>query len=237
MATAHEAGVSPRHLSFVETGRSNPSRSTLSRVASALDLSLRDHNTLMLAAGYAPLHPSNPWTAPEFAGLRRSLAEMVRAHAPFPAMVIDIKGDILLPNSALLTLIGDVADEQHPLNTYRLVLERGGIAERILNRDAWQTRLAAQLIRRAAEADDPTLTAMADAVAAQPRIVSSDEGSTPVPVLPLRMTYGDDVVTLASVRAYLTEPRDVVASELCLETFIPLDDSTRETLSKIADTP
>jgi len=232
---AHEAGVSPRHLSFVETGRSNPSRATLSRVAAALELSLRDHNTLMLAAGFAPPHPDSAWTAPGLQGIHRSLTDMVRAHAPFPAMVIDIRGDILLANKPLLALIGNVTDEQRPLNAYRLVLQPGGLADRIVNRDVWQGHMAARLIKRAADTGDPTLVAMAEAVASSSIRGAGNDASASVPALPLILQQPEGVLSLASIRAHLTEPRDVTASELCLETFIPLDDSTRAILEKISD--
>lgn len=235
MGLAQEAGISPRHLSFVETGRSNASRTTLSRLAKVLDLSLRDHNTLMLVAGYAPPHPSNLWTAPGWESVHRSLAEMVQAHAPFPAMVVDFRGDILLANSVLLTLLGDVAEDQKPLNTYRLVLEPDGIGDRIVNRDVWQSLLAGRILERAAETGDPTLSALAEAVTVPPRIAPSDESSVPAPVVPLLLRCGEDVLTLAGIRAYLTEPRDVTAAELCLESFIPLDAGTRTILAQLAD--
>lgn len=235
MDLAQEAGISPRHLSFVETGRSNASRTTLSSLAVALDLSLRDHNTLMLAAGYAPPHPSNPWTAPGWESVHRSLAEMVQAHAPFPAMVVDFKGDILLANSVLLALLGDVADDQKPLNSYRLVLEPDGIGDRIVNRDVWQSLLAGRILDRAAETGDPTLSALAEAVTVPPRTAVNDERSASAPVVPLLLRYGEDVLTLAGIRAYLTEPRDVTAAELCLESFIPLDAGTRTILAQLAD--
>ena len=237
MVLAHEAGISPRHLSFVETGRSAPSRTTLHKVGAALDLSLRDQNNLLLTAGYAPPHPSTPWTAPEWQDVHRSLAEMVQASVPFPAMVVDANGDILLANSVLLTLLGDLAAEQQPLNTYRLVLAPGGIADRIVNAETWQSLLTARLLERTAETDDPALPVLATPVTPRSRIAPADQPAVPAPVVPLLLTHGHHVLTLASVRAYLTEPRDVTAAELCLETFIPLDGSTRIVLEEIAGTP
>ncbi|HIZ35635.1 MAG TPA: helix-turn-helix transcriptional regulator [Candidatus Ruania gallistercoris] len=237
MVLAHEAGISPRHLSFVETGRSAPSRTTLHKVGAALDLSLREKNTLLLTAGYAPPHPSTPWTAPEWQDVHRSLTEMVQASVPFPAMVVDANGDILLANSVLLTLLGDLAADQQPLNTYRLVLAPGGIADRIVNAETWQSLLTTRLLERAAETDDPALPALATPVPPRSRIAPTDQPAVPAPVVPLLLTYGQDVLTLASVRAHLTEPRDVTAAELCLETFIPLDTGTRTVLEKLAGTP
>lgn len=234
MVLAHEAGISPRHLSFVETGRSAPSRTTLHKVGAALDLSLRDQNTLLLAAGYAPPHPSTPWTAPQWQDMHRSLAEMVQASVPFPAMVVDVNGDILLANTVLLTLLGELGAEQQPLNTYRLVLAPGGIGDRIVNAETWQSLLTTRLAERAAETDDPALPALATPAAPRSRTAPADQPAVTAPVVPLLLTYGQDVLTLASVRAYLTEPRDVTAAELCLETFIPLDASTRTVLEELA---
>lgn len=235
MALAHEADVSPRHLSFVETGRSNPSSAALSRIAAALDLSLRDHNTLMLAAGFAPPHPSSPWTGLELESIHRSLTEIVQAHAPFPAMVIDIRGDVLLANRPLLALIGDLPDEQQPLNTYRLVLQPGRFADQIVNRDAWQAHLAARLIERAADTGDPMLVEMAEATTRSTIADLDDNGPPTTPVLPLILRRPEGILNLSSIRAYLTEPRDVTASELSLETFIPLNDRTRAILEQIND--
>ena len=237
MVLAHEAGISPRHLSFVETGRSAPSRTTLHKVGAALDLSLREKNTLLLTAGYAPPHPSTPWTAPEWQDVHRSLTEMVQASVPFPAMVVDANGDILLANSVLLTLLGDLAADQQPLNTYRLVLAPGGIADRIVNAETWQSLLTTRLVERAAETDDPALPVLTTPVAPRSRTAPADQPAVSAPVVPLLLTYGHHVLTLASVRAHLTEPRDVTAAELCLETFIPLDTGTRTVLEKLAGTP
>ena len=91
-------GVSQRHISFIESGRSSPSRRTLMDIAQALDVPLRDRNSLLLAAGYAPTYSAAPWNAAEMQGVTRALERMLRQHEPFPAVVMDRYWNVLVTN-------------------------------------------------------------------------------------------------------------------------------------------
>ena len=103
-----DAGISQRHLSFIETGRSVPSRETLLQVAKALDIPLRERNALLLAAGYASVYPETAWDAPEMAAINAALRRMLRQHEPFPAIVIDRYWDVVLTNDAAPRFFGQL---------------------------------------------------------------------------------------------------------------------------------
>lgn len=246
MALAHESGISPRHLSFIETGRSRAGRATLDRLASSLGLGLRQRNALMLAAGFAPPHARRTWTDPELADLTRALSQIVQAHQPFPALLMDARGDVLLANPSLLALVGDTATDAAP-NVYRLALLPGPFSDRIVNRREWQSLLTAELIEHAARTGDPELAELAQQALAQqtgamrPDPATDDDATTDgtaredtAPVIPLVLRHGDMLLRLASIRTHLTAPREVLSSELSLETFIPLDDATRSALETIS---
>ncbi len=233
MALAHEAEISPRHLSFIETGRANASPATIDRLSTVLALTLRQRNALMLAAGFAPQHPRRHWSDPELQSIQRSLSEIVHAHLPFPALIMDARGDVLLANRTLLALVGDGAPtDGTPANVYRLALLPGPFADRIENRDEWHATLTAELVEQAARTGDPQLAELAhQAVARQPRAAIAHDDT--LPVVPLVLRHGDRMLRFTSIRTHLSAPREVLSSELALETFMPLDDETREVLAAL----
>lgn len=233
MALAHESGISPRHLSFIETGRSRASRDMLDRLAETLDLSLRHRNALMLAAGFAPPYARRRWSDPELADITRSLSHIVQAHQPFPALVADGRGDVLLANPSLLALVGDAATGTQP-NIYRLALLPGPFADRIVNRHEWHAFLTAELIDQATRTGDPDLAAMVEQAMAQVHPDGAGAPDEALPVVPLVLRHGDALLRLTSIRTRLTAPREVLTSELSLETFIPLDDETRAALEALS---
>src|SRR5829696_3403806 len=107
---ALEAAVSARHLSFVETGRSRPSRELVLHLAEHLDVPLRERNALLLAAGYAPVYAERPIDAAEMAPVRAALDKILAGHAPFPALVVDHRWDLVAANEAALALLTDGVD-------------------------------------------------------------------------------------------------------------------------------
>lgn len=125
-----DAGISQRHLSFIETGRSVPSRETLLQVAEALDVPLRERNALLLAAGYAPAYPEPAWDVPELAGITAALRRMLRQHEPFPAIVMDRYWDVVMTNDAAPCFFGrfiDLSTRPTPRNMLHLMFEPDGI--------------------------------------------------------------------------------------------------------------
>src|SRR5690242_6944737 len=140
---ALEAGVSARHLSFVETGRSKPSEQMVLHLAEHLDVPLRERNRMLLAAGYAPVYAQRDLDAPELAPVKQALDQLLRAHEPFPAVVIDRASHMLAANAATQLLTSGVAPHllEPPVNVLRLALHPEGLAPRIENLGEWRAHL------------------------------------------------------------------------------------------------
>src|SRR5256714_4241637 len=149
---ALEAEVSARHVSFLETGRARPSREMVIRLAEELEIPLRERNALLLAAGYAPVYPQRPLDAPEMAPVRQALDRFLRAHEPYPAVVVDRYHNLLAANDALDLLLAGVAAEllEPPANGMRIALHPYGMAPRTLNLPEWSAHLL-QRVRREAQ--------------------------------------------------------------------------------------
>ena len=159
MDLALEAGVSPKHLSFVETGRSRPSPELLLTLARHLDVPLRERNSLLLAAGYAPRYHETAIDDPASQRVRASLERLLRTHDPYPGVVLNRRWDIVLANDAALQMIGSVPAEllQPVPNVFRFSLHPAGVAAITLNFDEWATYLLAQLRRLVASTGDADL--------------------------------------------------------------------------------
>lgn len=238
MQVAHAAGISPRHLSFVETGRAQASVATIERLAESLELPLRERNALLIAAGHAPRYGQSPLSSDQLAGLHRSLDTLVHAHLPFPAVVIDRYGDVLLTNAAMDLLFSPLPSAlRDPINVFRAVLHPDGLGDVIENRSQWAIALQRRLREAVATTADPLLADLLTEIADYPicrATRAAAEPRTPQPVLPLTVRLGDQRLTFAGLIAVLDEPRDVTAAELMLETFVPLDEATRLVLEALA---
>src|SRR3954462_5359780 len=140
---ALEAGVSARHLSFVETGRSRPSAEMVLHLAEALDVPLRDRNQLLLAAGYAPVYGQRGLEEPEMGPVREALEQVLRGHEPYPALVVDRHWGMVAANDAVGLLLEDVdpALLEPPVNVLRLSLHPDGVAPRLVNLAEWRAHL------------------------------------------------------------------------------------------------
>jgi transcriptional regulator with XRE-family HTH domain len=161
------AGVSTRHLSFVETGRSRPRPDMVLGLADHLDVPLRERNQLLLAAGYAPRFGSRSLDDPELAPIRAALGRVLQAHEPYPALAVDRGWNLVASNAALGPLLEGVSDEllTPPVNVLRLALHPQGLAPRIRNLAQWRGHLLARLAREHAITGDPGLAALADELA------------------------------------------------------------------------
>src|SRR5947199_1886430 len=157
---AGEAEVSTRHLSFVETGRSRPSRELVLHLAEHLDVPLRERNALLLAAGYAPTYHQTPLDGPEMEPVRAALDKILTGHEPFPAVVVDRHWDLVSANGAAMALLGDLVAPEllaPPLNTLRVSLHPKGLAPYIGNLAEYSAHLVARLQRQAAASADADL--------------------------------------------------------------------------------
>src|SRR4051794_29846774 len=159
---ALDAGVSARHLSFLETGRSRPSERMVLQLAETLDVPLRERNRLLLAAGYAPVYSQHGLYEPELAPIRTALDQLLKAHEPFPAVVVDRGWNMVAANEATGLLTHGVAAVllQPPANVLRIALHPDGMAPRIANLGEWRAHLLRDLAAQRDQTGDPDLTAL-----------------------------------------------------------------------------
>ncbi len=165
---ALEAGISARHLSFVETGRSKPSAEMVLRLAEQLDVPLRERNQLLLAGGYAPAYEERDLEAPELAPVHDAIQRVLDGHDPYPALVVDRHWNLLAGNHSVAVLTAGVAPEllRPPANAMRLALHPDGLAPRIVNHGEWRAHLLERLARQVAVTSDARLQALLEEVAA-----------------------------------------------------------------------
>jgi transcriptional regulator with XRE-family HTH domain len=231
---ALESGVSSRHLSFVENGRSRPSAEMVIHIAEHLDVPLRDRNHLLLAAGYAPAYAQHDLDAPEMGPVRDAIEQVLRAHEPYPALVIDRHWGLVSSNRPVGLLIEGVAAHllEPPVNVLRLSLHPEGLAPRIANLHQWREHLLDRLARDAVATGDPALTALHQELAAYP---AGEPGAELDPAfadiaVPLRLRHGDGELAFLSTKTTFGTAVDVTVAELSVESFFPADKATAETM-------
>jgi len=238
---ANEAAVSARHLSFVETGRSRPSPELVMHLAEHLEVPLRERNTLLLAAGYAPRYAHTPLDADEMAPVRDALDVVLAGHHPFPAVVADRHWNLVTANdSAVALLTGGVAPDllAPPANVLRVSLHPDGMAPRIVNFASWSAHLVDRLRREAETTGDPVLAELLAELCTYPGVTGSASAhdtvaSLFVPLV-LRMDDGSELSFLNTVATFGTA-RDVTVDELTIESFFPADEHTAATLRALWD--
>lgn len=232
---ACEAEVSTRHLSFVETGRARPSREMLIRLAERLDMPLRERNRLLLAGGYAPVHPERALSSAEMSAARLAVEAVLSSHDPFPALVVDRRWRLVAANAGAARLMAGAAPHllARPANVLRLSLDPQGLAPRILNLPEWRRHLLGRLRAEADRAGDEELAALHDDLAALPCPVARTPPGPPSPVaVPLVIAdpgTGEALRFLSTTTVFGTAT-DVTLAELTLESFFPADDATRAAL-------
>jgi transcriptional regulator with XRE-family HTH domain len=238
---ALEADSSARHISFIESGRARPSRDILIRLAERLDVPVRERNALLTAAGYAPLYPHVPLDDPGMTSVRSGLDQLMTAHLPNPALVLDGLYDVVASNRAVGVLIGeDVAPEllRPPLNAMRLTLHPQGLAPRIRNLPEWRAHLLERMLRQLGVRPAPALRALYDEVSAYQlpdEQAAPGHPDEPLPfALPLRIDVGGRVLSFVSTLTTFNTPLDVTVSELAVEAFLPLDEETSHALRELS---
>jgi transcriptional regulator with XRE-family HTH domain len=225
---ALEAGVSARHLSFVETGRSRPSADMVLQLADQLEVPLRNRNQLLLAAGHAPVFEQHELEDPEMAPVRQALQLILDGHDPYPAVVIDRAWELLMGNRAIALLTDGVAPEllDPPVNVLRVSLHPDGVAPRIANLGEWRGHLLDRLERQIALTADPALTALLEELERYPAPERPPARAEPEIAVPLRLRAGDGELAFISTVATFGTAVEVTASELSIESFFPADEAT-----------
>ncbi|REG52325.1 Xre family transcriptional regulator [Paraburkholderia sp. BL6669N2] len=235
------AGISQRHISFIESGRSVPSRQMLMDIAQALDIPLRERNTLLLAAGYAPMYADAAWNAQEMHSVTNALGRMLRQHEPFPALVMDRYWNVLMTNEAAPRFFNcfiDMAARKGPRNMLHLVFDPEGMRPFVAD---WQT-VADSLIQRVYRESvgrviDDRTRELLDALRAYPDVEKNMQPGHPesaaetasaaaMPVIPIGFVKNGHVMKYFSVVATVGTPQTIAAQELRLECMFPADDET-----------
>lgn len=238
---AVEAEVSTRHLSFVETGRSNPSRELLLHLAEHLDVPLRERNTLLLAAGYAPVYKETPLDDPVMEPVREAIDRILASHDPYPAVVVDQRWNVMSANAAAFSVFVEGVDPallEPPMNAIRLGLHPNGLAPRTENLAEFSDHLLMRLRRQIAASADTALQELYDEVRTYPGVVEGAVDPADLANLlfvPLRMRQPDgSILSFFSTLATFGTALDVTLSELTIEAFFPADPETAAALQAIA---
>lgn len=225
---ALEAGVSQRHLSFVESGRSQPSRDMVLHLAERLEVPLRERNTMLLAAGYAPLYLMRSLDDPSMSAARAAIDQLLERHAPFPALAIDRLWNAVAINEPARNVLGALLPEQllaHPLNVMRASLHPEGLARHIANLGQWRAHLLDRLRRQVAASADPELGSLLAELEAFPGPAETPSGEADVFVPMLLDTPAGRLSFLSTTTVFGT-PNDVTLAEIAIESFFPADDVT-----------
>jgi transcriptional regulator with XRE-family HTH domain len=243
---ALDAGISARHLSFVETGRSKPGRELLVQVLEQLEVPPREQNRLLLAAGHAPAFPERPLEDPELAPVRAALDQILGGHEPYPAIVVDRGWNVVAANAPVLALTEgldiDPALLEPPVNAVRTSLHPRGLAPMIVNVSAWRAFFRDRLERQVTLTGDADLAALIDEIAEyppaelEPAAGAVTEGSGTRGPLRLRAPDGGEL-SFFSMFATFDTPFDVTTSELAIEFLFPADRATAEALQARARKP
>ncbi|GGL09648.1 helix-turn-helix domain-containing protein [Nocardia jinanensis] len=225
---AIQADVSPRHISFVETGRTVPSSAMVLRLAEHLSVPLRERNRLLVAAGYAPIYRQRPLDDPDMARVRQTLERFVRAHEPYPALAVDRRWNLVLANDAVEILLDgvDPALLRSPVNMMRLGLHPGGFAPRVTNLAQVRAHLLPRLARQAAQSGDPELNALYDELIAYGPRADHPQPDPAEIALPIHLEYrGARLCFINAVTTFGTA-FDITLAEIAVETYLPADTAT-----------
>jgi transcriptional regulator with XRE-family HTH domain len=235
------AGVSSRHLSFIETGRARASAELLVALADVLDMPLRDRNALLLAAGFAPRYSETELDAPDMAAMQQAITRVLAAHDPYPGVALDRHWNIVVANEAAKRVVAIVSPELRalPHNIFRLGLHPRGIAACTTNFDEWGRHILRELQRLADSAIDPTAAALLDEVRGYPNVqalLNTPPKAAPTNSLlvPCVLDIAGQRLSLFTTLATFGSPRDVTLAELTVELFYPADAATQAALRAMA---
>jgi len=228
---ALDAEISTRHLSFVETGRAQPSRGMILRLAAELEVPLRERNAMLLAAGYAPVFADRPLDDRNLSVARAAIDTLLAAHDPFPALAVDRHWNLVTANTGGTALLQGVAAHllEPPINVLRLSLHPAGAAPRIENLAEWKAHLLHRLRKQFEASADPALLELLEEMRNYPAPppVTPDPAAIAVPLV---VSSPRGTMSFLSTTMLFGSPLDVTLSELAIEFFLPADTATVERL-------
>jgi transcriptional regulator with XRE-family HTH domain len=240
MDLAFDVGVSPRHLSFVETGRSKPSPELVLAIAEHLEVPLRERNVFLLAAGYAPRYRQTSLDDAQMGRVRQALQHMLDSHAPYPGVVIDRMWNVVLSNDAAVSLVESLPPELAgpPTNVFRACLHPDGLASRTLNFPDWAAYLLGQLHRLTVLTGDPAVERLADEVSQYPNVAAlggwreAAAPDEPALWIPWRVEMDGVEWSFFTTLTTFGTPQDITLAELAVELFYPADEATEAMLRR-----
>lgn len=237
LALACDAGISPKHLSFVESGRARPSRGMLLHLAERLDVPPRERNLLLLAAGFAPAFEERSLDNPDLVAVRDAVSFILAGHEPYPALAVDRHWTLVAANKGVAPFLALAKPNllEPPVNVLRLSLHPDGLAPHIDNLAQWRAHTLTRLARQVEHTGDVVLR---DLLAELRRYgpggtahTIADIDVTPV-VFPLRLRTGDRLLSFITTTMLFGTPLDVTSSELAIESFFPADAATAEAFGR-----
>jgi transcriptional regulator with XRE-family HTH domain len=234
-----QANISTRHLSFVETGRSLPSREVVLRLSERLEIPLRERNAMLMAAGYAPMYRERALDDPALAAARQAIDLVLASHEPSPALAVDRYWNMVAHNRVVPRLLAgvDAALLQPPVNVLRLSLHPQGLAPRIANLRQWRSHLFDRLRQQIRASADAALATLCDELMAYPVPPGLDDfhlaGELAGVVVPLRLKTALGDMSFISTTTIFGSPVDVTLQELAVETLFAADESTAALLRSL----
>jgi transcriptional regulator with XRE-family HTH domain len=241
LGLAEHADISARHLSFIETGRSHPSRDMLLRLSERLQLSLRERNVLLNAAGFSAAYSERPLADPALAAVRQAIEIVLEGHKPFPAFAVDHHWMLLASNGGFAPFLTrmeiDATLLEPPINVLRLTLHPGGMAPHLANYPQWRSHVLDRLRAQILVSGDPILRGLFQELRDYPEIAASGHGG-PVDmrawhalVIPFQLVTEGKILSFYSTTTVFGTPMEVTLSEISIESFYPADTATREALT------
>lgn len=241
LALAVDAEISQRHLSFLESGRSQPSRDMVLRLTERLAVPLRERNMILAAAGFAPVYGERSLEAPELAAARAAIDRILKGHEPHPALAVDRFWTLLSANRAAAALLKGVAGHlvAGEINVLRLSLHPDGLQRRILNFREWRAHVLARLAHETDVSGDARLAALLEELKsypAPPREPPSraHPGARGRIAIPLVLTSGEGRLSFISTTTVFGTAVEVTLSEVTIEAFFPADRETAKAMAKLA---
>lgn len=228
---ALDAEISARHLSFLETGRSRPSRAMLLRLAERLRMPPRERNALLVAGGFAPVLPERALGDPALAAALAAVERVLAAYEPFPALAVDLHWNLVAANAGVAPFLEGVVPHllEPPLNVLRLSLHPEGLASRIENLPEWRGHVLRRLEEQIDASGDSRLAELLDELRGYAGGTTGREGGSDIAVL-LKLRSGDRCLSFLSMTTVFGTPLDITLSELAIEAFLPADSETAEAL-------
>jgi transcriptional regulator with XRE-family HTH domain len=231
--------ISTRHLSFLETGRSRPSRAMVLRFAESLELPLRARNALLVAAGFAPTYPERPLSDPDLTAARRAIDVLLKGHEPYPAFAVDRHWTLIASNGGFHPFLKDIGFSRFttPINVLSFTLHPHGLGPRLANHAQWRSHVLSKVRHQFELSRDPVLGALWEELRGYPAPpaapgVPDDEGPFRGFAIPFQLRTEEGVLSFFTTTTLFGTPLEVTLSELSLECFYPADDSTAQALHR-----